>query len=115
MDLQAAFALEVVTDPQVVVAREEDHADAAVGQLGQLAQRAHKPFGHDPLVLEPEVEDVTHKEDRLGVVRHGVEPRDEPALDTLRRSPVARTQMYVGCEIVHQRVSSSSFASRLLP
>ena len=57
-DLHAAFARQVVGHPHVVVAREEEDADAAVGQLGQLAERADEALGDHAAVFEPEIEEV---------------------------------------------------------
>lgn len=113
--LDAAFARQVVAHPHVVVTRQEGHAHAPVGQFGQFAQRPHEAFGHHAAVFEPEIEDVAHQEDRLRIAPRPVEPGDKTPLDLPGCVRIARTEVYVRGEIVHQRVSSSSFSTRLLP
>ena len=115
IDLDAAFAGEVIADPHVVVSRKEYHPDTPVGQFGQLAERPHEALGHHAPVFEPEVEDVAHQENRLRILRRIVEPAHEAPFGLLRKRLAACAQVDIRCEIVHQRVSSSSFCSRLLP
>ena len=115
VDLDSALAREVVADPHVVVPGEESHTDAAVGQLGELAQRADKPFGDHPPVFEPEIEDVAYEKDRLRIAGRSVEPRHEPSFHTPGRGFVAGAEVHVGSEIDHNPVSSCSFASSSLP
>ena len=113
--LHAAFAREVIPDPHVVISREEDHADAAIGQFGEFAQRAHEALRHHPPVFEPEVENVTHEKNRLRITRRSIKPRHEPPFERPGRCVIARSQVYVGGEVDHHRVSSSSFRSSSSP
>ena len=108
MDLHAAFAVQVVAHPHVVVAGEEAHAHAAVGQFGQFAQRADEPLRHDPPVFEPEIEQVPEQVDRLGIAGNGVEPRREPTLGAPRRRRIAGTQMNIRGEVDHRPYNSFS-------
>ncbi len=114
-DLHPALTREVVADPHVVVAREEDHPHAPVRQLGQFPQRAHEALGHHTAVFEPEIENVADQKYRFRIAGDLVEPRHEASFDRPCGMLVTRPQMYVGCEIIHYFVSSSSFSSRLLP
>ena len=68
-DLDAAFAREVIAHPLIVGAREIHDPHPPVRQIGQPAQHAHEPFGDHFAVFEPEVEDVTHQENRLRILR----------------------------------------------
>ena len=49
------------------------------------------------------------------ILRRIVEPAHEAPFGLLRKRLAACAQVDIRCEIVHQRVSSSSFCSRLLP
>ena len=115
VDLHAALAREVVADPHVVIPRKEDHADAAVGEFGEFAQRTYEPLGDHTPIFEPEVEDVADEKDRLRIAGRGIEPRHEPPFDLPGRSVATRPEVYVGREIDHHRVSSSSSRSNFSP
>ncbi len=58
----------IVEDPHVVVADVEVHGDAAVGELGHLAQQPHMPARHGLPPLEPEVEQVPEQVDLRGIL-----------------------------------------------
>ena len=107
VNLQPALAREVVADPHVVVAREENHPDTPVGQFGQLAQRPHEPLGDHAAVFEPEIEDIPDQEDRLRIPCRVVEPRHETPFDRPRRRGIAGSQVDVGCEIIHDSILSA--------
>ena len=107
MYLDAALAGEVIADPHVVVAREEDHPHAPVGQFGQLAQRPHEALGDHTPVFEPEIEDVPDQKDRLRIPGRVVEPRHEASFDRPCRRGIAGSQVDVGCEIIHDSILSA--------
>ena len=107
VNLQPALAREVVADPHVVVAREEDHPHAPVGQFGQLAQRPHEALGDHTAVFEPEIEDVPDQKDRLRIPGRVVEPRHEASFDRPCRRGIAGSQVDVGCEIIHDSILSA--------
>ena len=67
MDDSAKFFGEVVEHPHVVVAEEEVYLDAAVGQLGELAEEARVTTRHQMAVGEPEIEDVTQEHEFLTI------------------------------------------------
>ena len=75
----AAFLLEVIAAPDVVVADEEVHFHAEVRQLGQFAQEARVAFGHDGLEFVPEVEHVAQQVDGRSLVLDAVQEADQPA------------------------------------
>ena len=58
---------EVVEHPHVVVAEEEVYFDAAVGQLGELAEEARVAARHQMAIGEPEVKDITQQHEGLAV------------------------------------------------
>jgi len=64
----ATLLLEVVLDPDVVVAGKEMHLDTVVGEFADLAQQTRKTLGHAMLIFEPKVEDVTQEIDSLCLV-----------------------------------------------
>ena len=103
VDLHAAFARKVVAHPLVVVAREEEDPDAAVGHRRQPSERTDEAPGHHLAVLEPEVEDVAQQHHRLGIGRNGVEPGDELPLDPAGDLGAASAQMDIGCEVDHAK------------
>ena len=65
VDDGAKFLGEVVEHPHVVVAKEEVYLDAAVGQLGQLAEEACVATRHQMTVGEPEIEDIAQEHEFL--------------------------------------------------
>ena len=101
IDLHSALRFEIVTNPHVVITRHENHPNPPVGQFAQLSQYAHKPFGNDPFVFEPEIEKVAQNKDRIGIAGNFVEPRHETFLDRTGRSRPSRAQMNVRCEVIH--------------
>lgn len=58
---------EVVEHPHVVVAEEEVYLNAAVGQLGELAEEARVAARYQMAIGEPEVEDITQQHEGLAV------------------------------------------------
>ena len=100
-DFDTAFARQVIRDPHIVIAREEDHADTAIGEFGQFAQCTNETFRNNPAVFEPEIEDIPDEEDRFGVLRRFVEPGDETPFGLPGESLVPGSEVYVGCEIIH--------------
>ena len=77
VELDAQLVVEVAKAPQVVVADEHVDGDAGIGKLGQLALDAGEAPGNHGLVLEPEVEQVTHQKQHLTVGAYLVEKLQE--------------------------------------
>ena len=77
---EAAFPLEVVVGPDVVVACEEMHLHSEVGELAEFAEEACVSLRHDVLVLVPEVEHVAEEVYGSGLFLDGVEEAHEPPL-----------------------------------
>ena len=102
MDLDTAFAVQVVADPHVVVARKEDDPDTAIGQLGQLAQRAHKALRHHTPVFEPEIEKVPQQKDRPGILGRPIEPRQKTAFTDSGLLRGSCSQMNIRGKIDHR-------------
>lgn len=75
------FSREIVEHPDVVVAGQEVNFDAAVGELGDLAEETGKSFWNDIFILVPIVEHVAEEPDRYGTVLNAVEPSDKTAFD----------------------------------
>lgn len=80
MDDKAAFLLEVAIGPDVVVAGEEVHFHAHVGQFRQFAEKARIAFGHHISVFVPEVKHVAEQIHGLRLVLDAVEEAHKPAL-----------------------------------
>ena len=99
MERHAAFPLEVVPHPEVVVSREEMYLHAAVRQLRQLAEQAGVAFGDDVSVFVPEVEHVPEQVDGGGLVSDAVKEVDQPAFLHPWMRDGAAAQMGVGEEI----------------
>ena len=76
---------EVSLAPYVVVADEEVHLHAIVGQLRYLAQEAGVALGYDVVVLEPKVEDVAQHVHCRGFVLDAVEELDQSSLSRTHR------------------------------
>ena len=70
---EADFAFEVVESPHIMVAGEEMHLDAAIGQLGELAEQTHVAAWHDIAVREPEIEHIAEQHEGVAAVLDGVE------------------------------------------
>ena len=76
----ATLLLQVVVSPNVVVAREEVHLDAHIGQLRQLAEEAGETLWHHIFIFIPEVEHVAKEVNGRCLVLDGVEKSHQPAL-----------------------------------
>ena len=97
----AALLGEVVLAPDVVVADEEVHLHAAVGELAHLAEEAGVALGHHVAVLEPEVEDVAQHIHGRGLLLYLVEEVDQPPLAGTHRGECAAAQVCIGDEVNH--------------
>lgn len=107
--------LQVIQHPHIMVSGKKVDADAPGRELSQLIQHAIISTRYTILVFEPKVEDVAGQHDRLRIAGRPVEPLHETALPAGRARLVARPQVNIRRKIVHQRVSSASLSSRLLP
>lgn len=63
----AAFDWEIVKNPDVVVPCEKMNRYAAVGDLGKFTQETGESAWNHRFVFEPEVEDVTHQVNCMGI------------------------------------------------
>ena len=99
VERDATLLLQVVATPDVMVAREKMHLHPAVGQLGELAQKAGISFGHDSLELIPEVKHVAQQIDRCGVVLNLVQEVHQPALLRAAVRDGTRTEVRIRKEI----------------
>ena len=103
-----ALGLQVVERPEVVVTGKKMDGDPSVGQFRQFSQQPREPFRHDAPILVPEIENIAHQKNRLGIRRHFVEPADEQPLARGVRLPHLEAQMDIRCEIVHYLTSSAT-------
>ena len=79
MQDDATLLGQIVAAPDVVVAREEVHFHAQVGQFGQFAQEARISLGYDGLEFVPEVEHVAQQIDGSCLVLDAVQKVDQAA------------------------------------
>ena len=69
---QAEFRFEVAESPEVVVPDVEMHGNAGIRDPCQCALHANAALGNGTLVLEPEIEQVSHHVNRRGSVSDGM-------------------------------------------
>lgn len=99
VDRYAAFFMQIVIDPQVVVAGKEVDFDALVGQFRELAEEAGVALGNYGAELIPEVEHVAQQIDAACIVADVFKEVHEP---TFLRATVRNGQgaeMGIGYEI----------------
>ena len=96
---ESAFFFKIPVSPQVVVAGEEMHLHAHVGQLGKFAEKARVPLRYDIFIFVPEVEHIAQQIDGGGFSLDAVEEAHEPAFMHSAVRDGQRAEMGVGEEI----------------
>ena len=105
MHRHAAFLLEIVVHPKVVVAREEMHLNAHVRQLADFAEQARVAFRHHRAVFVPEVEHVAQQVHGGRLVLDAIEEIHEAALlrAAVRNGKAAKVRVGKEIDVLHFR------------
>ena len=80
VDGHAAFLFKIVVHPEVVVAREEMHLHAHVGQFADFSKQARVALRDDVFIFVPEVENVAQEINGIRLMLDAVEKIDQAAL-----------------------------------
>ena len=89
----------IVEDPHVVVADEQVHRYAPVGEFGELAQQPHVAPWYGTLVFEPEVEQVAQQHDLRSVLGGFVEEGADAFLPGQAAGRIRHPQVEVAQEM----------------
>ena len=95
----AEFFLDIVEEPDVVVAGQPCHLHAGVGELGELAEQAHVALWHHVLVFVPVVEDVAEQVYGHGLLLDAVEEGDDASFALAGTVVVGGAQVKVAQEV----------------
>ena len=93
------FLLQVIAHPKVVIADEEMHLHAHVGEFGNLAQEARVALRHNKFILVPEVKHISQQIDSTRLMLDAVKEIYESALLSACMGNSTAAQVGVGEKI----------------
>ena len=99
VDRDAKFLREVVEHPHVVVTGEEYDGDSCVAEFSQFSQKSGEAPGDCVAILEPEIEDVAEKIDRMGIMADLFKPADDSLLPCDTGGMIGDAQVKIGGKV----------------
>ena len=99
VQLHPNLRFQVIEGPHVVVATEKVNRNAGINNFCQFPKQTGVSFWNNGMVLEPEIEQVAHQEDFLGICFHHVKPFDKMQLAFQAAFPVRDAEMKIGSEV----------------